>query len=180
MLLDFILRLLVLTSVSEGDYVDLALNPERFTGYAGTSTKRIWEAIYRENCFGDTELNLMNEPSRAAVTMPDTLTAPLHPDAAPLESDQCVEKRAYYKIISGLHASISTHICLENFNQRTGQWVSSRYVSGHPHNINSSCIYRVQISSALSTASHRTRSACSTFTSTLFSCCAPSRVSGHT
>ncbi|KZV73287.1 endoplasmic oxidoreductin [Peniophora sp. CONT] len=108
---------------TEGDYVDLALNPERFTGYAGTSTARIWQAIYQENCFGESELNLMNEPSKAAVTMPGTLTGPLHPDDANSnEGEQCVEKRAYYKIISGLHASISTHICLENFNQRTGNW----------------------------------------------------------
>ena len=32
-------------------YVDLSLNPERYTGYAGSSAERIWKAIYRENCF---------------------------------------------------------------------------------------------------------------------------------
>lgn len=32
-------------------YVDLSLNPERYTGYAGPSAERIWKAIYRENCF---------------------------------------------------------------------------------------------------------------------------------
>ena len=32
-------------------YVDLSLNPERYTGYAGPSADRIWKAIYRENCF---------------------------------------------------------------------------------------------------------------------------------
>lgn len=32
-------------------YVDLSLNPERYTGYSGHSTKRIWNAIYNENCF---------------------------------------------------------------------------------------------------------------------------------
>jgi ERO1-like protein beta len=54
---------------------------------------------------------------------------------------ECLEKRVYYKIISGilsasisyvdmradeltgLHASISTHVCWEDFNQTTGQWV---------------------------------------------------------
>jgi len=28
----------------------------------------------------------------------------------------------YYRIVSGLHASISTHICLEFLNQSTGEW----------------------------------------------------------
>ena len=32
-------------------YVDLLKNPERYTGYAGTSANRIWKAIYEENCF---------------------------------------------------------------------------------------------------------------------------------
>ena len=38
-------------SGDEPSYVDLKLNPERYTGYAGHSTKRIWGAIYHENCF---------------------------------------------------------------------------------------------------------------------------------
>ena len=32
-------------------YVDLSLNPERYTGYAGPSAERIWKAVYQENCF---------------------------------------------------------------------------------------------------------------------------------
>lgn len=37
---------------SEGsEYVDLLLNPERYTGYAGPSAHRIWRSIYQENCF---------------------------------------------------------------------------------------------------------------------------------
>jgi len=35
---------------------------------------------------------------------------------------ECLEKRVYYRIISGLHASISTHVCYENLNQTTGEW----------------------------------------------------------
>ena len=35
----------------EMSYVDLRINPERFTGYVGYSPQRIWNAIYRENCF---------------------------------------------------------------------------------------------------------------------------------
>jgi ERO1-like protein alpha len=32
-------------------YVDLLLNPERFTGYSGASAHRVWNSIYKENCF---------------------------------------------------------------------------------------------------------------------------------
>ena len=38
-------------SADEMSYVDLLLNPERFTGYSGPSALRIWESIYKENCF---------------------------------------------------------------------------------------------------------------------------------
>lgn len=59
-------------------YVDLLKNPEKFTGYVGQSTWKIWKAIYEENCF---------------------------------ESDgQCIEKRVFYRLISGLQASITTHV----------------------------------------------------------------------
>lgn len=36
---------------AESEYVDLLLNPERFTGYRGNSAHRIWQSIYLENCF---------------------------------------------------------------------------------------------------------------------------------
>jgi ERO1-like protein alpha len=32
-------------------YVDLSLNPERYTGYKGDSAQKIWKSIYLENCF---------------------------------------------------------------------------------------------------------------------------------
>lgn len=32
-------------------FVDLLLNPERYTGYKGPSAQRIWKTIYEENCF---------------------------------------------------------------------------------------------------------------------------------
>ncbi|KAI0321165.1 endoplasmic oxidoreductin [Amylostereum chailletii] len=110
-----------LDDMTEGDYVDLSLNPERFTGYSGISAHRVWEAIYSENCFGQSELSLMEEPMKAAVSLPDTLSEPLR-TAENGHEEQCLEKRVYYKVISGLHASISTHICFESLNQATGHW----------------------------------------------------------
>lgn len=35
----------------EAEYVDLSLNPERYTGYKGASANRVWNTIYMENCF---------------------------------------------------------------------------------------------------------------------------------
>ena len=36
---------------SDCHYVDLLLNPERYTGYKGESAHRVWNSIYKENCF---------------------------------------------------------------------------------------------------------------------------------
>jgi len=68
-------------------YVDLLENPERFTGYAGPSAQRVWRAIHEENCF----------------------------DTSSSSSGQCLEKRVFYRLISGLQASISTHIAREYY-----------------------------------------------------------------
>ena len=46
----------------------------------------------------------------------------LDDDHYPLD-DECLEQRAFYRIISGMHASISTHLCWDYFNQTTGEWV---------------------------------------------------------
>uniref|UniRef100_A0A0A9X5V9 Ero1-like protein n=1 Tax=Lygus hesperus TaxID=30085 RepID=A0A0A9X5V9_LYGHE len=68
----------------EAQYVDLLLNPERYTGYKGKAAHRIWKAIYLENCFWS---------------------------QAPLDlNNLCLEKRVFYRVISGLHASINIHL----------------------------------------------------------------------
>jgi hypothetical protein len=40
----------------------------------------------------------------------------------------CLEKRVYYRLISGLHSSISIHICDEWFDRETGVWVKIRNI----------------------------------------------------
>lgn len=92
-------------SLLEGDYVDLTLVPERYTGYSGSSSHRVWRAIYEENCFGLSELNLLTRKSAASVTLPDTLTDVLrHPLDGEDTDGGCLEKRVYYKIISGTYS----------------------------------------------------------------------------
>lgn len=63
-------------------YVNLQQNPERYTGYTGYTATRVWDAIYRENCFHD---------NGSAVL-------------------QCFEERVFYRLMSGLHASINTQL----------------------------------------------------------------------
>ena len=38
------------------------------------------------------------------------------------ETEECLEKRVFYRVISGMHASISTHLCHAYLNQSTGTW----------------------------------------------------------
>ncbi|KAF9961899.1 hypothetical protein BGZ72_001006 [Mortierella alpina] len=170
---------------SEGVYVDLMENPERFTGYSGPSAAKVWDAIYNENCFNvaqqmqlasdceqcsldreaDAEalveklesaarngISLAQKPIGAALSS-SSASAAAAADAdqqqhqhqpqslrsegsggmssiprntlmagAIQDEEICLEKRVFYRMISGLHASISIHICDEYFNQTTGVW----------------------------------------------------------
>ena len=78
--------------------MDLIANPEQFTGYAGYPANRIWNTIYNENCFGISELDFMVNPGGASSSTANPLTK-----GAEGTEEQCLEKRVYYKIISGTH-----------------------------------------------------------------------------
>ncbi|KAG6829564.1 hypothetical protein H0H87_010896 [Tephrocybe sp. NHM501043] len=126
---------------TEGDYFDLSLVPERFTGYSGLDAHRIWRSIYEENCFGLSELSLMVGKSPAPVSLPDSMSEVFSDEQHEIDhAEHCLEKRVYYKVISGLHASISTHICSEYLNQTTGQWAPNlecfvERVASHPERL---------------------------------------------
>ena len=85
----------------DGDYFDLRLVPERYTGYSGKDAHRVWRSIYEENCFGLSELSLMKANSPSLVSLPDTMIDVLHENDQDSDS-QCLEKRVYYKLISGM------------------------------------------------------------------------------
>ncbi|RLV94502.1 Endoplasmic reticulum oxidoreductin-1 [Spathaspora sp. JA1] len=83
-------------------YVDLLKNPERFTGYGGNQSFDVWKAIYSENCFPNTNpMSMLNGAQ---------------------EEEQCVEKNLFYRLISGLHASIAVHLSNEYLNSVTGEF----------------------------------------------------------
>jgi ERO1-like protein alpha len=79
-------------------YVNLRLNPERYTGYTGEHAHRVWTAIYAQPCFAGQGGGLCAARQ-----------------AAPLE-----EAGVFYRLISGMHASISTHIAADFLLQRGG------------------------------------------------------------
>ncbi|KAH7628571.1 endoplasmic reticulum Oxidoreductin 1-domain-containing protein [Sordaria sp. MPI-SDFR-AT-0083] len=135
------------SAASKGDYVSLLRNPERFTGYAGDGAKQVWDAVYRENCFQKSSFPqsaslgetysvpkgpaaqdfraVMQAAGRQQVLEQQREQNPLVPFVAKtgLElEDECLEKRVFYKVVSGMHASISTHLCWDFLNQTTGQW----------------------------------------------------------
>uniref|UniRef100_A0AAY4EJU6 Endoplasmic reticulum oxidoreductase 1 beta n=1 Tax=Denticeps clupeoides TaxID=299321 RepID=A0AAY4EJU6_9TELE len=87
----------------DADYVDLLLNPERYTGYKGPSAWRVWNSIYEENCFKPRSvyrpLNPLT-PSRVSLFM--------------FALGLCLEKRVFYRLISGLHTSINIHLCAQH------------------------------------------------------------------
>ncbi|KAG9096668.1 hypothetical protein FRC06_008438 [Ceratobasidium sp. 370] len=117
---------------SEGEYIDLTANPERFTGYTGPSAHQVWRHIYEENCFGLAETRQAGKLSGLGVPSSRPVEGVAVPPGLASGSENgrtweavgatSLEKRVYYRIISGLHASISTHICAENLNQQTGEW----------------------------------------------------------
>ncbi|KAJ0147082.1 Uncharacterized protein HZ326_10272 [Fusarium oxysporum f. sp. albedinis] len=131
---------------SKGDYVSLVRNPERFTGYAGDGAKQVWDAIYRENCFqkssfpksadlGQSGWNrgpaaqdfkqILDAAGRQAQLEERRQENPNTPFVANTGfevDDECLEKRVFYRVMSGMHASISTHLCWNFLNQTTGEW----------------------------------------------------------
>ena len=110
---------------AKGDYVSLLDNPERFTGYAGESAHLVWDTIYKENCFSKPS-SQVHDPfnlyqAKASIDLRSVLQANA-PSTAFSPDDSCIEKRVFYRVISGMHASISTHICHDYLNQTTGNW----------------------------------------------------------
>ncbi|PAV83164.1 hypothetical protein WR25_23964 [Diploscapter pachys] len=84
-------------------YVDLSKNQERYTGYKGDSAIRVWKSIYQENCFkpdpkNDGKQFLMN----------------------PNNFGLCLEKRVFYRLISGLHSAITISIAAYNYRPAPG------------------------------------------------------------
>lgn len=62
----------------------------------GRSAHRIWQTIYKENCFKPSV-------SRERSSYKDMMKKKVH-------ADTCLEERVFYRMVSGLHASINIHL----------------------------------------------------------------------
>lgn len=77
-------------------YINLLVNSERYTGYKGEDAQRVWTAIYSQGCFEGS-------------TNPG--------------EDACTEKRVFFRLISGLHSSITAHIAKDFLvDENLGIW----------------------------------------------------------
>ena len=115
---------------AKGDYVSLLDNPEKFTGYAGEGPHMVWDAIYKENCFSkppppevpETNSSMIGPKTfKAANDLRSIMQASANARELLLD-DSCLEKRVFHRVISGMHASISTHLCYDYLDQKTGKW----------------------------------------------------------
>ena len=126
------------SGTSGGVYVSLVANPERFTGYTGDHTNAIWREIYRENCFKihpeDVEEEAIASKSHyslreaksdlEAIMLGRKKGQRMTQQRNYIQLDNtCLEKRVFWRLISGMHTSISTHLCWDYLNQTTGEWV---------------------------------------------------------
>ncbi|KAI0227221.1 ERO1-like protein beta [Lamellibrachia satsuma] len=83
-------------------YYDLVRNPERFTGYMGPSAVNVWQLIYDQNCFKpDSEDNSVYLPRK---------------------QELCLEKRVFYRMISGFHTSINVDVTANWLKPATSSW----------------------------------------------------------
>lgn len=111
----------------KGDYVSLVDNPERFTGYVGAGAHQVWDAIYRENCFVKPEQDVISlNPQFGGLQAVNDFRNVMQKEMKRIDGlpfdNECLEKRAFQRLISGMHTSISTHLCWDYLNQTTGQW----------------------------------------------------------
>lgn len=128
---------------AKGVWVDLNDNIERFTGYSGEEAHRLWRAVYEENCFGyngddyatstGTSLARVQPMAVADHSAMMSMFADSierggrgldEKEQLPLinQDDQCVEQRLFYKLLSGMHASVSTHLSYDWLNTTSGYW----------------------------------------------------------
>ena len=104
----------------EGDYVSLVDNRERYTGYSGVGARQVWDAIYRENCFLK-PLQSSAAPAANSPLLAGNNAPPRNSQEFALDNG-CLEKRVFHRLVSGMHSSITTHLCWEYLNKTTGEW----------------------------------------------------------
>lgn len=156
------------SSDSRGVWVDLNDNTERFTGYSGPHAHKVWRAVYQENCFGysgdDESAEYTHKgPESAQAQLANVFSGDRYAkqelggeeNRIALNKDQqCVEQRLFYRLLSGMQASISAHLCYDYLNQTTGKWgpnlpLFMERVGDHQERLNNLFFNYVLVSRAL-------------------------------
>lgn len=88
----------------DGEFYDLKMNPEQFTGYKGKTAHRIWRSIYEENCFKSKKIYQLTDQKETNTNSAQSFESILNVD------DLCLEEKIFYRTISGLHTSINIHL----------------------------------------------------------------------
>lgn len=108
-------------------FVDLVDNPEQYTGYsAAAGASRVWEEWHAHNSFAPPAAGCAAGASSASAT------------AAALP----VEMRLFSRLTSGIHASVSSHICANYLlDRRANLWgleidEYERRLGAHPERLN--------------------------------------------
>ena len=111
-------------TVQEGEgggdmaYVNLLANPEGYTGYSGPAAEKVWKAIYNENCFNTADQNqkvveVSLSKERVDSKGGENENINKIDDNGDKDKDgMCYEERIFFRLISGLQASINTHIAM--------------------------------------------------------------------
>lgn len=113
-----------------GVYVSLVDNPERYTGYNGPHAHLMWRSVYQQNCFDYKGESATSKVLRGESEEEDEVPVnasgniDLTSDDTDTNKDQkmCIEQRLFYRVISGMHASVSTHLCYSYLDKTTGTW----------------------------------------------------------
>ena len=142
-------------------YVNLLANPEGYTGYAGPAAEKVWRAIYSENCFNayhkdsssttsssTTTTTLIKEGSgNNGANVDNGIEETMDNDKEVINMNKknkkeekeeddgmCYEERIFFRLISGLQASINTHIAMTYGNGAASESdvFSSGDISGSP------------------------------------------------
>lgn len=102
-------QLLALLVPPAGPLPTSAALPCVYTGYKGEDARRIWAAIYAQECF----LEVQEQQQQQALGTDSSVTA--------LDT-VAHEKEVLYRLISGMHSSITTSIVMNFYNETSGTW----------------------------------------------------------
>ena len=133
-------------------YVDLLANKEQYTGYTpAAGSSRVWHEIHAYNTFHSSEAKIGHVGEEGEETLEELATMP-------------VEHRLFWKSVSGLHASISSHIAVNYLlDRKSDTWGLDldefrRRLTDHPDRINNlHFVYLLELRAASILGDHLVR-----------------------